>query len=208
MKPDGNTPELSRTKALLAETIIELGSSVPMQRITVKKLCEKCGLQRQSFYYHFRDKYDLIAWVFMQDYRQGLQSTEILNTEEMMRDNLRRMEQKRNFYRHALADYSQNSLRKILLELYVGIEEEVLKRHLRVEKLELEAWYTITGYSYACLEHTCAWLNGENRLTADELAHQMYLTMPGILKTAYQNRLVPAESELTKSKAVKKSDTF
>ena len=159
-------------------------------------------------YYHFRDKYDLIAWVFMQDYRQGLQSTEILNTEEMMRDNLRRMEQKRNFYRHALADYSQNSLRKILLELYVGTEEEVLKKHLRVEKLELEAWYTITGYSYACLEHTCAWLNGESSLTADELARQMYLTMPGILKTAYQSRPVPAQGDLTKSKAVKKRDTF
>lgn len=37
MKPDGNTPEFSRTKALLAETIVEMGSAVPMQRITVKK---------------------------------------------------------------------------------------------------------------------------------------------------------------------------
>lgn len=196
MKLDCSAPDFSRTKALLAETIVEMAGSVPMQKITVKALCEKCGLQRQSFYYHFKDKYDLIAWVFMQNYLQGLQSSEILNTEEMMRDNLGRIEQDKDFYRRALEDHSQNSLRKYLLDFYVRTEEEVLKKHLGVEKLELETWYMVTGYSYACLEHTCAWLSGESSLTVDELARQMYLTMPEILKTAYQNWFVPGGTSL------------
>ena len=36
----------------------------PIDKITVKDLVEICGVNRQTFYYHFDDVYDLLEWVF------------------------------------------------------------------------------------------------------------------------------------------------
>ncbi len=30
----------------------------------MKDLCEKSGADRDTFYYHFRDKYELVAWIY------------------------------------------------------------------------------------------------------------------------------------------------
>ncbi|MBR5094751.1 MAG: TetR/AcrR family transcriptional regulator C-terminal domain-containing protein [Oscillospiraceae bacterium] len=39
----------------------------PIGKITVKDLVEICGVNRQTFYYHFDDVYDLLEWVFEED---------------------------------------------------------------------------------------------------------------------------------------------
>ena len=39
----------------------------PIDKVTVKDLVEECGVNRQTFYYHFDDVYDLLEWVFEED---------------------------------------------------------------------------------------------------------------------------------------------
>ena len=34
------------------------------EKITVKEICDTCGVTRQTFYRNFQDKYDLINWYF------------------------------------------------------------------------------------------------------------------------------------------------
>ena len=36
----------------------------PVKKISVADICEKCDMNRKSFYYHFKDKYDLVNWIF------------------------------------------------------------------------------------------------------------------------------------------------
>ena len=38
--------------------------SSPVEKITVKEICDTCGVTRQTFYRNFQDKYDLINWYF------------------------------------------------------------------------------------------------------------------------------------------------
>lgn len=52
------------TKRALAVALRELMSEVPFEKINVAHICEKCDMNRKSFYYHFRDKYDLVNWIF------------------------------------------------------------------------------------------------------------------------------------------------
>ena len=37
----------------------------PFAKISVIDICEGCGMNRKSFYYHFKDKYDLVNWNFL-----------------------------------------------------------------------------------------------------------------------------------------------
>lgn len=50
------------TKRALSEAFSELLKEKPFEQITVTDIARKAGLNRQTFYYHFRDLYDLIAF--------------------------------------------------------------------------------------------------------------------------------------------------
>ena len=52
------------TKRSLASALKSLMEEMPFAKITVGDICEACNMNRKSFYYHFRDKYDLINWIY------------------------------------------------------------------------------------------------------------------------------------------------
>ncbi|HCY78991.1 MAG TPA: dihydroxyacetone kinase transcriptional activator DhaS, partial [Clostridiales bacterium] len=54
----------SSTKEALGNALKKMLSVKPIDKITVKDLVEECGVNRQTFYYHFDDVYDLLEWVF------------------------------------------------------------------------------------------------------------------------------------------------
>ena len=57
----------SSTKEALGAALKKLLTAKPIDKITVKDLVEECGVNRQTFYYHFDDVYDLLEWVFEED---------------------------------------------------------------------------------------------------------------------------------------------
>ena len=44
-----------RTKLALAKALQELLNTKSLDEVRVSELCNRCNLQRQSFYYHFQD---------------------------------------------------------------------------------------------------------------------------------------------------------
>ena len=52
------------TKRALAKTLKELCQYRNFEKISINDLTNKCGLNRQTFYYHFQDKYDLLQWLY------------------------------------------------------------------------------------------------------------------------------------------------
>ena len=60
------------TKKALAAALKKMMEVKPIDKITVKDLVELCGVNRQTFYYHFDDVYDLLEWVFEEDANANL----------------------------------------------------------------------------------------------------------------------------------------
>lgn len=52
-------------KRLLANALLTLSEEKPLSKITVGEIVEQAGTGRQTFYNHFRDKYDLVYWIFL-----------------------------------------------------------------------------------------------------------------------------------------------
>ena len=42
----------------------ELMMELFFEKINVAQICERCNMNRKSFYYHFKDKYDRVNWIF------------------------------------------------------------------------------------------------------------------------------------------------
>lgn len=52
------------TKNALATALKKLLSKKELSKITISNITEECGVNRQTFYYHFKDIYDLLEWIF------------------------------------------------------------------------------------------------------------------------------------------------
>ena len=46
---------VNRTKDAIKQTFLELLNEKPLNQITVKMIVEQCGINRNSFYYHYQD---------------------------------------------------------------------------------------------------------------------------------------------------------
>ena len=50
-----------RTKIMFAEELENMLKDIPLEKVRVAKLCERCGATPPTFYYYFHDKYELVA---------------------------------------------------------------------------------------------------------------------------------------------------
>ena len=57
-------PRSNQTKQLLAQSLQELMATTPLERISVNDIVDHANVGRNTFYYHFEDKYDLVNWYF------------------------------------------------------------------------------------------------------------------------------------------------
>lgn len=61
------------TKALIAKAYFDLVKSGESKNISVKDVVERAGVSRMTFYYHFKDIYDLVDWSLRTNIEKTLQ---------------------------------------------------------------------------------------------------------------------------------------
>ncbi len=54
-----------KTKQLFADALKEMLEKNEFQSVRITDLCRIVGCQRKTFYYHFEDKYQLTAWMYI-----------------------------------------------------------------------------------------------------------------------------------------------
>ena len=52
------------TKRAIAASLKRLLEQKPLNKITVTDIAKDCHISRHTFYYHFRDVYDLMEWTY------------------------------------------------------------------------------------------------------------------------------------------------
>jgi AcrR family transcriptional regulator len=67
------------TKQAFSIALKELMQEVPFDKIRIADICNRCGMNRKSFYYHFKDKYDLLNSANKHDLDWVLSNTCILH---------------------------------------------------------------------------------------------------------------------------------
>ncbi len=68
------------TKRALEQSLKNLLLKKPLTKITVGEIAEDCGINRMTFYYHFKDIYDLVEWSCLEDARRALDEKKTCET--------------------------------------------------------------------------------------------------------------------------------
>lgn len=74
-------------------------------------------MNRNSFYYHFKDKYDLINWIFYTEFVSNIHLEEYKDALQLLEDICDYLYQERDFYRVALKMEGQNSFQEYFSEV-------------------------------------------------------------------------------------------
>lgn len=68
------------TKRALAASLKNLLLQKPLPKITINDIAEDCGISRMTFYYHFKDIYDLVEWTCAEDAARALEGKKTYDT--------------------------------------------------------------------------------------------------------------------------------
>ncbi|MBR0093463.1 MAG: TetR family transcriptional regulator, partial [Lachnospiraceae bacterium] len=94
-----------RTKLWIAGKTKALMRTKSIDKIRITEICRAAEIERSTFYYHFKDKYDLVAWIFF----YGAFKTDIISVKSSAKA-MNRMRKDFIFYKRAYEDTSQNPL--------------------------------------------------------------------------------------------------
>lgn len=109
-------PDSNITKNALAASMKKLMAQKPFAKISVGDICDDCGMNRKSFYYHFKDKYDLVNWIFYVDFIGRIDWDSYKNEWALLDDLCRYFYAERLFYENALQIEGQNSFKEYFFE--------------------------------------------------------------------------------------------
>lgn len=70
------------TKKLIANSLKKAMKVKPLSKITVSELIRDCGINRNTFYYHFDDIYDLLHWMFENDIIDKVKNFDLISDSE------------------------------------------------------------------------------------------------------------------------------
>lgn len=108
-------PRSNKTKQLLAKSLKELMATTPLEKISVNDIVEHAGVGRNTFYYHFQDKYDLVNWYFQIGATHFLVEQSCYSNWQAVLSGIEGyFQENKAFYTNALQYTGQNSLQEYI----------------------------------------------------------------------------------------------
>lgn len=178
------------TKKALAQSLKELGATKILDKITVADITDHCGVNRQTFYYHFNDKYELLNWIYTQDLFLPLTKDLTLeNWGEKLVQLFRYMKQQKSFFMNTIkssnnffAEYSN----KIFAELFnKAITDLDMYRYLNEKERDIYARFFAYGLTGVIVDWAMKGMKEKEEelsvllqhmvLRTEELGHEIYM---------------------------------
>ncbi len=187
-----------RTKYMYAEHLTELLKTKNFDKIRVTELVKKTGTTPPTFYYHFRDKYELVAWMYLRDFSDVVGYEEAEYSPERLARIMQKMEEKRPFYKKVFASDSQNSIAAYIHKLALEIAKDALEK-VGITSLTGEQELSIAYHNFGIQGLLKDWVLSDKPMNTLTLATFMYSKTPDFLKESFAQVAYEPE-ELMKDK--------
>ncbi|HJA46274.1 MAG TPA: TetR/AcrR family transcriptional regulator C-terminal domain-containing protein [Candidatus Limosilactobacillus excrementigallinarum] len=171
----------NNTKQLFAKTLEEMLLTTPFDKIRITTLCKNCNAAPQTFYNHFRDKYDLVAWMFEQDFQKGICGFHKYSSEVVLKVTKELLKHK-SFYQKVYRDHSQNSINNYIYEFNIRLATEQIKKHFHQDKLTTSLLIAVKYHIYGTMALFKELLYDDLNVSLEKLSEFEYQKTPDFLK--------------------------
>ena len=160
------------TKNALAASMKKLMEERDFSKVTVADICEGCGMNRKSFYYHFKDKYELVNWIFYEEFLKNMDVSRYKTSRDILEDLCKYFYRERTFYENALMVEGQNSFREYLFESMLPVIKTQTKDLFRDREYNL--FFCVFLFTRRFLAAIISWLRDGEKIPPDEFLRQLH----------------------------------
>lgn len=151
------------TKEAIHLALWDLLQEQKLDEITVTEVVERCGISRQTFYYHFRDLYEVVEWRFlslseeMQDYLIQADRNDRHRALEMM---LEKMRENKNLMLNIYRAFPRSYLERYLIRWTQPFLEDQIRERAQYYRISQDAVeFVIDLYSFGIASILLNWLD-------------------------------------------------
>ncbi len=176
------------TKRALEASLKHLLLEKPLNKITINDIAEDCGINRMTFYYHFKDIYDLVEWCCMEDARRALEGKKTYETwQQGFLQIFEAVQENKpfimNVYHSVSREQVENYLYKVTYDLLEGVvEEQAQGMQVRDE----DKAFIATVYKYTFVGLMLDWIKGNMKEDPKQLVDRLDQVIHGGVNAALQ----------------------
>lgn len=174
------------TKRAIEASLKNLLLKKPLDKITVRNITEDCGINRMTFYYHFKDIYDLVEWSCMEASKRALNGKKTYDTwQQGFLQILKAVLDNKpfivNVYRSVSREQVEIYLYQLTYALLIDVVEEKSKdMPICPEDKEFIANF----YKFAFVGLMLDWIKHDMKEEPQEMVNRLSLLVSGTITTA------------------------
>ena len=174
------------TKRALEQSLKNLLLKKPLTKITVGDITDDCGINRMTFYYHFKDIYDLVEWSCLEDAKRALDEKKTYDTwQQGLLQIFKAVQENKPFilnvyrcvHREQVEKYLQPLVDQLLLNV---INEEAAGITVRDEDKQFIAQV----YSYMFIGLMLDWIKDDMREDPKQIVEKLSKLIKGSVSVA------------------------
>ena len=174
------------TKRALEQSLKNLLLKKPLKKITVGDITDDCGINRMTFYYHFKDIYDLVEWSCLEDAKRALDEKKTYDTwQQGLLQIFKAVQENKPFilnvyrcvHREQVEKYLQPLVDQLLLNV---INEEAAGITVRDEDKQFIAQV----YSYMFIGLMLDWIKDDMREDPQQIVEKLSKLIKGSVSVA------------------------
>ena len=173
------------TKELLADSFLELAEKIPINKITIANIVDNCGVTQPTFYRYFKDKYDMIAWIYAREVGKNIGKVGIDGYvwKDTFLDGMRFYDENRKFMVNALKHTSgRDSFLFQMADMNIRFIENEIRKKLNVSECPQDLSAIVKMFCYGTNQFLYDWLIEKSDLSYEHVADLMEKCIPEILK--------------------------
>ena len=174
------------TKRALEASLKNLLLQKPLSKITISDITEDCGINRMTFYYHFKDIYDLVEWSCQEDASKALAGNKTYETWQQGFLQLFKAVQDNkpfimNVYHSVSREQVENYLYQLTYDLLEGVvEEQAAGMSVRPE----DKAFIANVYKYAFVGLMLDWIKHDMKGEPKQIIDRLALVLHGSITAA------------------------
>ena len=187
------------TKRALSASLKHLLLQKPLSKITVTDITEDCGISRMTFYYHFKDIYDLVEWTCVEDAKRALEGKKTYDTwQQGFLQIFEAVQENKPFIRNVYHSVSREQvelyLHKLAYDLLVGVVEEQA-RGMQVR--DEDKAFIANFYKYAFVGLMLDWVKNDMKEDPKRIIDRLSLLLSGDIAAALERYRTDKPSDKT-----------
>lgn len=178
------------TKRALEASLKKLVKTKPLNKITVSDITDDCGINRMTFYYHFKDIYDLVEWICYEDVAKVLGDNKTYDTwQEGFLDLFELVLENKDFIMNVYNSVSKEHIETFLYKLTFKLMEDVVEEQAKGMNVnDMDKYFIANFYKYAFVGLMLEWIKDGMKKDPKKIIEKLSAVIQGSIKEAL-NRL-------------------